>query len=327
MYPNNKALLVGIDEYKTAPLSCCCNDVDAMDQLLSWQENSNRDRNFFVQKHKNVKTKGELLGLIQECFGDKQDVALFYYSGHGYIDSFGGYLVPSEYSPNDWGVSLQDVLTAANNSPSTDKIVILDSCFSGAMGAVPAINQNTAFINEGVTILTSCSKDQPALAGAKNSVFTSLLLEALNGGAADVLGHITVGGIYAFIDKSLTPWDQRPIFKTNVSRFTSLRDVTPQVPLQIIKEAMTYFADPSKPLKLDPSFEKTNDPDVKHEYKKPYAYPENVAKLKNLQKLVSIGLVVPDGAEHMYFAAMDGKACKLTAVGQHYWKLVKDGKI
>jgi hypothetical protein len=46
-----------------------------------------------------------------------------------------------------------------------------------------------------------------------------------------------------------------------------------------------------------------------------------------LQKLEGIGLVVPVGEEHMYYAAMNSKSCELTAVGKQYWKLVKEGRI
>jgi len=43
-----------------------------------------------------------------------------------------------------------------------------------------------------------------------------------------------------------------------------------------------------------------------------------------LQLYESVGLVEPVDAEHMYFAAMNSKSCKLTALGLHYWKLAKD---
>ena len=325
MTSSRKAVIVGIDKYKTSPLTCCCNDAQAMETLLSKHENGSP--NFFVHRHDNVSNKGELRSLIQKCFSGNDDVALFYYSGHGHIDAVGGYLVTPDYSPNDYGVSLQDVLTIANDSKCKDRIIILDSCFSGFMGNIKTINQNTAVINEGVTILTASRDSQTAIEIGGHGLFTSLLLEALRGGAADVLGHITVGSIYSFIDKSLTPWDQRPIFKTNVTHFTSLRDVKSQVPIDIIKTVMKYFDAPGEKFHLDPSFEFTNNPKVEHEVRKPYADADNVQKLKNLQKLVSIGLVVPDGTEHMYFAAMEGKACKLTAIGRHYWKLVDEGKI
>ena len=46
-----------------------------------------------------------------------------------------------------------------------------------------------------------------------------------------------------------------------------------------------------------------------------------------LQKYVKLNLVVPIGEEHMYYAAIHNKACKLTVQGQHYWELVKNNKI
>jgi len=35
----------------------------------------------------------------------------------------------------------------------------------------------------------------------------------------------------------------------------------------------------------------------------------------------------PVGEEYMYYAAQNSKSCKLTALGYHYWRLVKEGKI
>lgn len=68
---------------------------------------------------------------------------------------------------------------------------------------------------------------------------------------------------------------------------------------------------------LNPTFEFTESKAIK----------ENVAAFKDLQKYESVGLVVPVGEEHMYFAAMNSKACKLTAMGYQYWKLVYEKKI
>ena len=52
-----------------------------------------------------------------------------------------------------------------------------------------------------------------------------------------------------------------------------------------------------------------------------------MAKFKILQKYNRINLVVPVDAEHMYFAAMNSKSCKLTILGEHYWKLVNKEQI
>lgn len=123
--------------------------------------------------------------------------------------------------------------------------------------------QNTALIGEGVTILTASRLTETSMEINGHGVFTTLLLEALDGGAADVTGHISVGGIYAYIDKALGPWEQRPVFKTNVTRFTSLRDIVPQVDISIIRKIGEYFKTENEKIKLDPSFEPTNSPEDK----------------------------------------------------------------
>lgn len=63
---------------------------------------------------------------------------------------------------------------------------------------------------------------------------------------------------------------------------------------------------------------------IEHQVIEPYADAEHVNVFKELQLFESVGLVEPVGTEHMYFAAMENKSCKLTALGLHYWKLSKD---
>lgn len=320
-----KALVIGIDDYPSCPLYGCCNDAEAIKDLLSNNENGNP--NFSVLKKDNVMTKGELRKLIEKCFEGDADVALFYYSGHGHIDSVGGYLVTPDFSEYDYGVSLQDILTIANNSKCKERIIILDSCYSGFMGSINTVGQNTAVINEGVTIMTASRNNQTSMEVNGHGVFTTLLIEALKGGAADVTGHISIAGVYAFIDKALGPWEQRPIFKTNVTRFTSLREVKPQVDISILRKISTYFETEDFKFNLDPSFEPTNRIGETHNIIEPYADTKHISIFADLQKLEGVGLVVPVGEEHMYFAAMNSKSCELTAVGKQYWRLVKEDRI
>ena len=320
-----KALIVGIDDYANCPLFGCCNDADAVsDELI---KNGDGSPNFAVRKVLNVQTKGELRQLVEECFSGSADVALFYYSGHGHVDTIGGYLVTPDYAVGDYGLSLQDVLTIANNSKCKDKIIILDSCYSGTLGTISTLGQNTSIIGEGVTILTASHSTETSVEINGHGLFTSLLLEALKGGAADVTGHISLGGIYAYIDKALGPWEQRPVFKTNVTRFTSLKDVVPQIDISIIRNICTYFEEENSVLPLDPSFEPTNTPEDNHELLEPYATEQNMKIFAELQKLEGVGLVVPVEEEHMYFSAMKSKGCELTSIGKQYWRLVNKGAI
>ena len=149
-------------------------------------------------------------------------------------------------------------------------------------------------------------------------------MQGLKGGAADIGGNITPASLYSFVDQSLGAWQQRPVFKTNISQFLPLRTIQAKVSKTILRKLSTYFKNPTDEFKLDPSYEYTNAPDVEHEVIEPYADEEHVSIFKELQLFESVGLVEPVGTEHMYFAAMESRACKLTALGLHYWKLSKD---
>lgn len=320
-----KALIVGIDNYPDCPLRGCCNDADKVNELLSRHENG--EKNFQTALVKNVKCKGELKRLIEECFNGNSATALFYFSGHGIVDSTGGYLVTPDYSDYNYGVSLHEILTLANKSKCKNKIIILDSCYSGKMGNIDLTDQNTSIIGEGVTILTSSRSDETSTEENGHGLFTSLLLEALSGCAADLTGNVTPGGIYAYIDKALGVWGQRPVFKTNVTEFVSLRRVKPQVDISVIRKLCEYFQESETNLLLDPSFEPTNSPDAPHEVIEPYANQTNVKIFADLQALESVGIVVPVNEKHMYYAALHYGSCKLTALGKQYWRLVKKGII
>jgi dihydropteroate synthase len=84
--------------------------------------------------------------------------------------------------------------------------------------------------------------------------------------------------------------------------------------LEKLRKLVTYFPNPQDEYALDPSYEFTEKA----------ANPANIEILKDLQKFVSVGLVVPVGEEHMYFAAINSKSCRLTALGYQYWRLVKE---
>jgi hypothetical protein len=319
-----KALVVGINNYPTSPLHGCINDASAFGSII--ERNGDGSPNFDVKLVTDVPTKSDLKGLIIELFSGGSDTELLYFAGHGMLNEFGGYIVTPDYSPNDEGVSMDEILTLANKSSSKNKVIILDCCHSGAFGS-PRVSGGTTQIAEGDSILTASKDNETSQEVNGHGIFTSLLLDGLQGGASDLRGHITPGSIYAYVDQALGPWSQRPVFKTNITRFTSLRTAVPQVPIEILRRLPEFFPTAEDKFSLDPSFEDTNAQNIKHEVIEPYADPKNVAVFKSLQKLQSVGLVVPDEAEHMYFAAMESKACRLTALGYHYWRLVKENRI
>jgi len=319
-----KALVVGINNYSSSPLRGCINDASCLASII--ETHGDGSPNFDVRLETDVKTKSELKTMIVELFSGNSDTVLLYFSGHGFFNELGGYLVTPDHKAYDEGISMDEVLVLANQSKAKDKIIILDCCHSGAFGS-PTIGRGVSQLDEGVSILTASKNDEPSMEINGHGVFTNLLLDALQGGAADLRGHISPGGVYAYIDQALGAWEQRPVFKTNVTRFTSLRTINPQVPLNTLRKIIEYFPAPQQEYSLDPSYEDTNTQTVKHNVIEPYAKAENVAVFKSLQELQSVGLVVPVDSEYMYFAAMESKACKLTSLGYHYWRLVKDKRI
>lgn len=319
-----KALSIGINNYPSSPLRGSINDASGLTSII--ETNGDGSPNFDVRLETDVPTKSKLKTMIVELFSGDNDTVLLYFSGHGFLNELGGYLVTPDHAKYDEGISMDEILLLANKSKSKNKIIILDCCHSGAFGS-PSLDNGMSRIGDGVSILTASRDDEPSMEINGHGVFTNLLLDALQGGAADLRGHISPGGIYAYIDQALSSWEQRPVFKTNVTRFTSLRTIIPQVPLSTLREIINYFPTPQEEYQLDPSYEDTNTEIVEHNVIEPYAKAENIAVFKNLQKLQSVGLIIPVDAEYMYFAAMESKACRLTALGHHYWRLVKDKRV
>lgn len=318
-----KALVIGIDEYPICPLDGCVNDAFAISKLL--ETNGDGSRNFDVKMIPNISSKSDLLNLVEELFSGDADIALFYFSGHG-TEVGSGYLVTPDFHDRDLGVSMMEILSIANRSICKNKIIILDCCYSGKFGENAISDTKDSILGNGVTIMTSSSRNQVSIEDKNtgHGVFTELLIQGLNGSAADIGGNITPASLYSFVDQSLGAWEQRPVFKTNISRFLPVRTIEAKVPKAILRKLSNYFPNVTDEYNLDPSYEFTNTPELEHTIIEPFADENNVRKFKDLQLYESVGLVEPVGTEHMYFAAMKSKSCKLTALGVHYWRLAKD---
>lgn len=317
-----KALLVGLNDYPDCELNWCDNDAIAMKDLI--ETNGDGSPNFDAIAILGSCAKDELLSSIKDLFDNNVDVALLYFSGHG-AEADGGYLCTTDFSGRDLGVRMTDVLNIANASKCKNKIIILDCCFAAKMGEELLVN-NHSVLGEGVTIMAASQSWQTSAENGRigHGVFTDLLIQGLKGGAADIGGNITPASLYAFVDQSLGAWQQRPVFKANISQFLPIRIIQPKVPKATLRKLRKYFNSPTDQFNLDPSFEYTNTPEIEHQVVEPYADELNVAIFKELQLFESVGLIEPVDAEHMYFAAMESKSCKLTALGLHYWKMAMD---
>lgn len=338
-----KALVVGIDNYPGQELHDCVNDARMVAQLFA--RHGDGEPNFDVElitgplpkpdgsipepedadaetSPQGGITKDLLRDRIKALFDGDSDIALLYFSGHGCLTSVGGTLIATDIKKAEDGLEMDDVLTWANNSAAREKVIIFDCCHSGAFGSSNN-NNRVCEISEGMVVLTAALPSQQAMEskGIGHGVFTSLLAEGLNGAAADLLGQITPGAIYHYVDQALGSWDQRPIFKTNVTGWTPLRKVppgpdSPAIARDLLHKIVKYFPDLDQECKLGPEYIATA----------PGSDPAKVAILKDLQAFAGVDLVVPVGEEHLYWAAMNSKSCKLTAFGKRYWHLVKHNR-
>ncbi|MBY5879412.1 caspase family protein [Rhizobium leguminosarum] len=326
-----KALIVGIDHYQyISPLNGCVNDAHSVRAAL--ERNADGTTNFKTPKlitgtgPADIVEKTELKDAVRALFADQSEIALFYFAGHGYIEDTGGFLCAGDCKTGDDGLALSEVMSIAAASPATNKVIILDSCHSGIAGERPAM-KGVSEIVTGMTILTASTAEQYALetdGPTPGGVFTSLLIDALSGAAANLVGDVTPGSVYAHIDQSLGPWaGQRPLFKTNVKTFVSLKKADAPIPLADLQQLATLFPTQDYVFPLDPAYEPERSQEQKDDPAIPAPDPAKNAVFAILQRYVKVNLVRPVNAPHMWHAAMQSKGCELTVLGEHYRKLVE----
>lgn len=312
---------MGIDQYGFGALNGCVKDAERVRAMLSNHEDlsPNFDCRTLVAPlgAGDVITRATLREHLEQLFKDPAEVALFHFSGHGTINNLDGYLVTQDAKRYDEGVPMGDVLKLANDSRAKEIVLLLDCCYSGKLGNAPAIDNSKVLLREGISILTAGRGDQPSVETGGGGVFTSLVVDALDGGAANVLGAVSAPAIYAYVEAALGAWDQRPLFKAHVSSVLELRRCTPPIDRNLLRRLPTLFPLPAEDFPLDPSYEKSS----------PTAIPANVSRLVELQALNRVHLVVPVEALHMYDAAMQSNACRLTPSGRYYWRLAKGNRI
>jgi len=313
-----RALVIGIDDYPSCPLQGCVNDAERLTEVLS--RHHDRRVNFHCETviaPPSPITRPLLRQKISELFKENADVAFLHFSGHGTVNGLGGYLVTPDHCEYDVGIAMTEILALANQSPVADVFITLDCCHSGAFGVLPAVSNDKVVLADGVSVITATRSGQEALEEGGGGVFTSLLVEALEGGAAGLLGEVSAASIYAYIDNAMGAWDQRPLFKANVSQFVKLREATPRLMSSLVQKLTEYFPLPAEPLELSPEFEPEVEP---HD-------TEKEDQFRNLQKFRDASLLEPIGAQSLYHAAVQSKACGLTILGRYYWRLVNEGKI
>ena len=313
------AVCIGINDYENVdPLKGCENDATAIHERLL--EHDNGSPNFVSKVHLSSTTRltrAEIRRISSALFGQVDlEVALFYFAGHGAKTENGAYLVSQDGDFHDEGVAMAELISKANASTARERVIILDCCNAGAIDEFFA-STATVPLAKGVSILASSRATEESGEVGGRGVFTTKVCDALDGGGADVLGSVTVASVYAYVDQVFTLFEQRPLFKANVSKLVSLREAQASVSPEKLRKLTDYFSRPDYVFPLDPSYEPTAEPH--HE--------KNEAVFSDLQRYRGARLLEPHGTEHMYYAAMESRSCGLTPLGKFYWERAKARKI
>lgn len=290
-----KALIIGIDKYHSyINLKGCVEDANNMYGKLL--ENEDQTPNFTCKKYTTDMVpivEVWLRKLLTDFFENEADLGLFYFSGHGIATPSGTFLVSTDASSYNEGIALNELIELASRSKIRNKILVLDCCHSGDAGNLHFMGKNISILPRGVTILASATLAQKAVSDKSGSKFTRVILEALDGGAADLLGNITLARLYDYIDSQFDPFEQRPVLKAYLTENLPLRKISPPTgQLETLKAMARAFPSKkqTKTLNLDADI------------------------IGKLERLNLIREVKTQEAEKKY---------SLTHLGMYYWTIVR----
>lgn len=366
-----RALIIGIDHYDDRSISNLSNAVaDAMlvanylstnePQYDGDVESENYDIKLLISKPGYPITRRSLLEEINWLFAGNLDGALFYFAGHAVRSKLddNDYLVSSDGRDDAFGVDMSLLMRRANEAGAKgvrSSTIILDCCHAGAAGNSD-FSDHLAQIGKGVTLLTSCEENEKSRdSGGRDGhgAFTSILLDGLEGQSADILGRVTPASLYALIDSRLGATEQRPVYKTNVSRFIEVRKCTPRIQRSNLMQLTTIFTKPAAKYSLNPQHERIKDrgkgfEDVFGEniQFKPELF-NNYRALQDCFKNGLINVLIPQdkpegwdvmtdnaawppkksGSFSMWHAAIFSASVELNYIGKHYRELALQNRL
>ena len=314
-----RALVVGIDAYPSAPLRGCAADADSIADRL--RLHSDGSPNYAVRLETSAADldRAGLRRLLEELFENAQGQdLLFYFSGHGRQTTFGAQLVTADLD----GVGMDDLLAVANGSSATSVTLILDCCFSGNVGNSSAMQatqvaeqfrKQISLLRDGVTVLAASRPDELSWEKDGHGVFTRLLIDGLDGGATDHLGIVTPLSLYGFASPALGAWDQRPIFKAHLVEPPVIRRAPAWIDPALLRDLPSHFTAPNARVTMSPEHEGDG---------RPFPYGEGTEAQRQFdffKQLRNANLLTTDGAEDLYFAALNSHDVYLTPLGQYFW--------
>jgi len=328
-----RALLVGIDAYPFGRLEGCVADAVALSEVLS--TNADGSKNWRTElmcgsAGEPPITREMLRDGLSQLFNNARDTdLLFFFSGHGGQTLWGADLVTQDATENSLGVSMNDLITLANDSPARSVTLILDCCFSGDVGALPGLQSaavaepfrlTKTVLRENVTVMTASRATETSIEVGGHGAFTRVLLDGLEGGATDHRGNITALSLYGYISNAFDDWQQRPILKTNLTEPLVMRVGPPWIDVQLLRQLPQHFSASDARVQLTPAHEGEGRPLARTE-----DGTSEQQQFDYMGRLRNANLVTTDGRRDHYWVAMQSGYVYLTPLRRYFWGLAKRG--
>jgi len=328
-----RALVVGINTYANSrSLTGCVADADAMSKVL--RRHSDHEKNFecrvLLDKTEDNQpiTSLALERACRELFADIRDDVVLYFSGHGVLTEHGGYLCTNDSTRDHWGVSMDVIMKMASASRARDILMILDCCHAGdfANPGLLALNGQDplALIRENVTVIAASLSKQSAVETNGHGVFTTAVIDALEGGAADMLGWVTAPSIYAYVERRFGAFEQRPVYKSYATGVRVVRKCPPMIEHKKLERLVELFETSNTKYQMNSDYE----PEDQNGKKKKKINEEKVAIGKLFKEYRDVGLLKPTTpGEQLFWTAHYCRTVELTWSGREYWLLVKQDRL
>lgn len=328
MNNSRKALVVGINDYDNfCPLRYAESDARAIAKLLALHGDEGERQNFDIKKMLQSETpvrRATLRVAIQELFTNSKGLDLaFYFAGHGLVSETGGYLVTTDGVTDDYGITMDELYSAAQRSPANSVLLMLDCCHAGATGDLSRSGGDIpwALLRENLTIMAASLPMQAAAESSEGGLFSAALRYALDGAAADILGDISIASVYTVIERRFNLWQQRPVAKSYITRPIVLRRVRGSLSRKELHRLTSLFPTAEYKYQLTPDHDPERD--VNEKSRTPEV-PDKVEVGRIFKRCRDAGLVrATTQSEDFYYAAQRSHTVELTLFGREYWRLVK----
>jgi hypothetical protein len=335
-------LVVGINNYADGKsLEAAVRDANAIADVLEHDGDAEKTPRWALKrlvdcvpgKNGEMKRKKVTATKVTSAIEELLDASagrhvLFWFSGHGSaprgnlrLDTARG-VVPTK--------GLIDEFNACEAKSVT---IVLDCCFSGAMGDEPKVYESGsvptsrpgAIIRENLAVMTACRGSEETPDGEVHSPFTHLLLAGLKGGAADHQGAISIVDLFSHVSGYFLPTEPRPQLKINMTAEPFvLRRIEPRVPQHVLDQLVTWFEDPDLPKALKPEHEGPAGDRPEWPMEERTAMQKEFDDIGRVRNLGMIESVRKENGEEepLYWVAKRGGEVQLTSLGKWYWAKV-----